>query len=86
LGARARKGGYVMRPNEGEQWRGDIWVRKSESWGRWWRRVRGEQKEFEVEDVDEGSTRETGRMWWGGEQSRKSTLQGAERRPLLEGN
>ncbi|KAH8731999.1 hypothetical protein GQ44DRAFT_698332 [Phaeosphaeriaceae sp. PMI808] len=35
--SRARRGGYVIYPNE-EQWRGEIWVRRSESWSVWWRR------------------------------------------------
>jgi hypothetical protein len=82
LGTRASKGGYVVQPND-EQWKEDVWVRQSESWGKWWRRLRGEQKEFEVEEVDQGSTRSTGRMWWGSGRSRKIDFHGAERRPLL---
>ena len=71
LGARAIRGGYVMYENGS----GEIWVRKSEGWRRWWRRVRGEQKEFEVEEVDEG-TGKRGFFWW--------NKRDAERRPLLE--
>lgn len=41
---------------------GEIWVRK-ESWGKWWRRVTGQQKEYEVEEVD-GGTNEIGWNWW----------------------
>jgi hypothetical protein len=82
LGTRASKGGYVVQPND-EQWKEDVWVRQSESWGKWWRRLRGEQKEFEVEEVDQGSTRSTGRMWWGSGRGRKIGFHGAERRPLL---
>ncbi|KAJ4993473.1 hypothetical protein SVAN01_01021 [Stagonosporopsis vannaccii] len=41
---------------------GEIWVRR-ESWGRWWRRITGQQKECEVEEVDEG-TQERGWNWW----------------------
>jgi hypothetical protein len=87
LGSQARKGGYVVRPNEHEQWKGDIWVRESEGWGKWWRKIRGEQKEFEIEAVDDGVTRDTGRMWWGGGVSRgENGSMSAERRPLLDGN
>jgi hypothetical protein len=41
---------------------GEIWVRK-ESWGKWWRRITGQQKEYEIEEVDEG-TPERGWNWW----------------------
>lgn len=75
-----------MYPNEEQQWKGDLWTRRSENWGKWWRRVRGEQKEFEVEEVDAGSTRETGRKWWGGGRSPKTATQDAEWRPLLGNN
>ncbi|OAL04415.1 hypothetical protein IQ06DRAFT_214215 [Phaeosphaeriaceae sp. SRC1lsM3a] len=83
LGLRARRGGSVVYPGE-QQYEGDIWVRKSESWGHWWRRVRGEQKEFEVEEVDDGSARETGRFWWNGGNRHQSDSRGTERAPLLE--
>jgi hypothetical protein len=71
LGARASRGGYVIHEDGSE----DIWVRKSEGWRRWWSRVRGEQQEFEVKEVDEG-TRKRGFFWW--------NTRNAERRPLLE--
>jgi hypothetical protein len=70
LGARASRGGYVIF----EDGTGGVWVRKSEGWGKWWRRVRGEQKEFEVEVVDDG-TRKRGFFWW--------NTRDQERRPLL---
>lgn len=73
----------MVYPGE-QQYEGDIWVRKSESWGHWWRRVRGEQKEFEVEEVDDGSARETGRFWWNGGNRHQSDSRGTERAPLLE--
>lgn len=72
-------------PNDEGQWKGDIWVRRSESWGRWWRRVNGDQKEFEVEEMDDG-TPERGRTWWAGGNNGKIAPHGAERRPLLEGD
>lgn len=51
---------------------GEIWVRK-ESWGKWWRRITGQQKEFEVEEVDEG-TGERGWNWW---RAAKQTINGS---------
>lgn len=76
----------MIRPND-EQWEGNAWVRRSESWGRWWRRVNGDQKEFEVEEVDEeASPRQTGRLWWGTGRGRKVGFRGSERRPLLDGD
>jgi hypothetical protein len=86
MGLRARRGGYVVYSSEEEQLKGDIWVRRAESWGKWWRRVQEEQNEFEVEEVDHGSTRATGRMWWNGEPSQETATQDAERRPLLGAN
>jgi hypothetical protein len=83
LGVRAQKGGYVVYPGEEERYKEDVWVRRSETWGEWWRRIRGEQKEFEVEDVDEGSTRGTARSWWGNWTGRENAHQTTERRPLL---
>jgi hypothetical protein len=83
ISLRARRGGYVAYPGEEEQLKGDIWVRRGESWGKWWRRVRGERKEFEVEEVDDGSTRETSRMWWNGEATQETATPDAERIPLL---
>jgi hypothetical protein len=85
FGVRARKGGYVVYPSEEERYQGDVWVRRGETWGKWWRRIRGEQKEFEVEDVDEGSTRGTARSWWGSGNGRENGHQATERRPLLDG-
>ncbi|KAF2023617.1 hypothetical protein EK21DRAFT_105200 [Setomelanomma holmii] len=85
LGLRARRGGWFVYEEQVVRDE-DVWVRKSESWGKWWRRVRGEQKEFEVEEMDEGSPRETGRTWWRGVRAAGSEIRGAERRPLLDGD
>lgn len=71
LGARASRGGYVVY----EDGRSGVWVRKGEGWGQWWRRMRGEQREFEVEEVDDG-TRKRGFFWWNTREE--------ERRPLLQ--
>jgi hypothetical protein len=75
----------MVYPSADDLLQGEIWVRKSESWGTWWRRVRGEQKEFEFEEIDDG-TPKRGKAWWGVGESRKSGFRSAERRPLLEGD
>jgi hypothetical protein len=74
LGGRASKGGYAVY----EDGTGGVWVRKSEGWKQWWRRVSGEQKEFEIEEVDNG-TPKWGFFWWN-----KSANSEAEERPLLD--
>jgi hypothetical protein len=74
LGASASKGGYAVY----EDGTGGVWVRKSEGWAKWWRRMRGEQKEFEVEEVDDG-TPKRGFFWWNQNANRE-----AEWRPLLD--
>ncbi|KAH7349009.1 hypothetical protein BKA66DRAFT_477104 [Pyrenochaeta sp. MPI-SDFR-AT-0127] len=79
LGLRAKNGGWTLY----EDGSGEVWVRRGENWAKWWRRMRGEQKEFEVEEVDEGAPRR-GRLWWGSGKGRKIGFNGAERRPLLE--
>jgi hypothetical protein len=86
LSTRARKGGYVVRPNEHDRWKGGVWVRKSGACKKWWRGIRGAQKEVEVEEVDGGATGNTGRMWWGSGVTRENGFMGAERRPLLDDN
>ena len=71
MGLRAWRGGYIVCPNDEEPWKGDIWVRRSEDWGNWWRRLRGVQKEFEIQEVSDNSLQQT------------RGIQSAERRPLL---
>ncbi|KAF2871103.1 hypothetical protein BDV95DRAFT_494640 [Massariosphaeria phaeospora] len=48
LASRARTGGWVVYEDRS----GEVWVRKAESWGAWWRRMRGKQYEAEVIEVD----------------------------------
>ncbi|KAF2113598.1 hypothetical protein BDV96DRAFT_496129 [Lophiotrema nucula] len=55
--SRAKKGGWVVYGDGSEE----VWVRKSGSWGRWWRRVIGRSKEDEILMLD-GGTKE--RSWW----------------------
>lgn len=74
---KARKGGWRIH----EDGTGEIWVRRSEGWGKWWRRVRGEEREFEVEEVDEG-TPERGWFLWGAGMRRENGS-ASERRSLL---
>ncbi len=78
-GVRGKNGGYVVY----EDGSGEIWVRRSESWAEWWRRVRGKQGEFEIEEVDEG-TPERSWFWWRRIDSGKSKPKVGERRPLLQ--
>jgi hypothetical protein len=80
----ARKGGFVLYPNDEESWKGELWVRRKEGWVKRLRRIRGDQKEFEVIEVGDGSTRDIVKRWWGGRSSKQSDLQSTERRPLLE--
>ncbi|KAH4104519.1 hypothetical protein HBI52_222350 [Parastagonospora nodorum] len=82
VGFRARRGGYVVCPNDEESWKGDVWVRRSESWVDLWRRMRGGQKTFEIEEVDD-SFREPRRISTRGGSSKCGGMQSAERRPLL---
>jgi prepilin-type processing-associated H-X9-DG protein len=79
ISARARKGGYVLYADG----HSEVWERKSEGWGTWWRRARGEEREFEVVDVDNG-TRKRGFFWLNTTSGRKNVNGNAERRPLLD--
>lgn len=78
----ARKGGWTVFGDGSEE----VWARKSESWGRWWQRMRGKLGDDEAEEVD-GGTKE--RSWWawiGGWRKQKesaSEREVAETRPLL---
>ncbi|KAF1833965.1 hypothetical protein BDW02DRAFT_499367 [Decorospora gaudefroyi] len=71
-GIRGSKGGYVIR----EGGSGEVWVRSSEGWTKWWHRTRGKQTDSEVKAMDEG-TRKRGSSWW------NTRERAAERRPLL---
>jgi hypothetical protein len=73
LNVRAGKGGYVV---HGDGISG-VWVRKSEGWAKWWRKVRGEQEEFEIEEVDGGMSKRGFFRW------NKGVGKEVERRPLL---
>lgn len=77
LALRARRGGYRIH----QDGTGEIWVRKSEEWSKWWRRVRGEQTEFEVEEIDEG-TPTRGWNWWAAGKRARGGVHDA-RTPLL---
>ncbi|KAF2245840.1 hypothetical protein BU26DRAFT_399180, partial [Trematosphaeria pertusa] len=54
---KVRKGGWVVYADGRE----GVWVRRKEGWGRWWRRVRGQEREREALVID-GGTRD--RSWW----------------------
>lgn len=58
---RARKGGWIVVVDGDGTRREGVWRRKSETWGAWWRRMRGKPREREILEVD-GGTGERG--WW----------------------
>ncbi|KAF2646900.1 hypothetical protein P280DRAFT_495124 [Massarina eburnea CBS 473.64] len=76
--ARARKGGWTVYGDGSEE----VWVRKGETWGRRWRRMRGEPRDDEVEELDGGTKERSWRFWriWRKDHLR---LDGPERTPLL---
>ncbi|KAF2125437.1 hypothetical protein P153DRAFT_324741 [Dothidotthia symphoricarpi CBS 119687] len=59
----------------------EIWVRKGESWGRWWRRLDGDEREFEVEEVDGGTAERSWHAWGAGGRGQNGSA--GERRSLL---
>ncbi|KAF2650493.1 hypothetical protein K491DRAFT_608700 [Lophiostoma macrostomum CBS 122681] len=79
--ARARKGGWVVNGDGSE----DVWIRRGESWGKWWRRVRGREREEEILMIDGGTSE---RSWWTWRivfQKKRIALGGSdERRALLQ--
>lgn len=63
---------------------GEVWVRKGESWGKWWRRARGKEREDEVEIIDDGAKERSWWMWRNVFRPRRlNRSQTGERRPLL---
>ena len=58
---RAQKGGWYVEVIEDVGGVGDsfrragVWTRSGPSWGTWWRRLRGTEKEDEVIEVDQGT-------------------------------
>jgi hypothetical protein len=77
--SRARKGGWIVYGDGRET----IWVRKSQSWGRWWRLLTGRPREDEVLEVD-GGTEERSWWAWGNVSKRRDVRYGEPaRRPLL---
>lgn len=78
---KVRKGGWVVYADGRE----GVWVRRKEGWGRWWRRVRGQEREREALVID-GGTRD--RSWWAwarwrGFDGRGGSAQVPETTPLL---
>ncbi|KAH7071221.1 hypothetical protein BKA63DRAFT_517549 [Paraphoma chrysanthemicola] len=82
LGWRSRRGGWIMYGEEIVRVE-DVWVRSSVSWGTWWRKRTGEQKEFEIDEIVDGSPRKNGKTWWTSLRLWRPEGQGAESRPLL---
>lgn len=81
-----RKGGWVVYGVGTEE----VWVRKGEAWGVWWRRVRGVQRAEEEVVVDgedgDSTVRQRKRSWWGlGRGGSRSFIEvEEEERPLLD--
>ena len=79
LAARAGKGGWVVYQDGS----GEVWARRSESWGTWWRRLRGTPREEEELVLDQGTDERSKWVWWTWGKDRKSAQEAEERRPLL---
>lgn len=77
LASRARKGGWVVYGDGNEE----IWVRQKQSWGHWWRRTIGKQREDEVLVVDGGMEERSRWFWWNG--IKRYDRNDQERRALL---
>ncbi|KAH7135210.1 hypothetical protein B0J11DRAFT_517844 [Dendryphion nanum] len=80
LALKARKGGWIAY----EDGTGEVWVRKGEGIGRWWRRIRGHPNENEELVLDDGAT-ERSRWWWRTviHRSKQRADDEDERRPLF---
>ncbi|KAF2703418.1 hypothetical protein K504DRAFT_463480 [Pleomassaria siparia CBS 279.74] len=77
IGISAQKGGWVVY----EDGTGEVWVRRSEGWGRRWRRMRGREREEEEELLDDGVEERSKWVWWNLFGKRRSVrLEGDERR------
>ena len=75
---RSRKGGYVLF----DDGTGEIWVREGEDWSRWWRKLSGNQRKFEIEDVDNRSFKDR-RPRRNTKNKTQVAGDGSERTPLL---
>jgi hypothetical protein len=82
LSIRSAKGGWVVYEEEIVR-RGEIWVRKPEGWGPWWRRMRGQQRESEVLIVDDGARERSKWVWWNVFGSRSQNEGNTEERRAL---
>jgi hypothetical protein len=81
--ARAGKGGWTVYGENVER-REEVWKRKAESWGRWWRKMTGRLREDERLVLDDGIEERSKWVWWSMfSQGRRATDQ-SERRPLLQ--
>ena len=77
---KARRGGWVAYQDGS----GEIWVRREESWGAWWRKVIGRPKEEEELLVDDGVEERSKWVWWNlFVKKRLVRLRSEDTRPLL---
>ncbi|PVI04318.1 hypothetical protein DM02DRAFT_518944 [Periconia macrospinosa] len=75
---RAARGGWIIHGDGREE----VWVRKGESWGKWWRRWRGQLRDEQTQELDGGIGDRSWRFWRGFWKN-DTTARGAERQPLL---
>ncbi|KAF2734643.1 hypothetical protein EJ04DRAFT_436720 [Polyplosphaeria fusca] len=77
---KAKKGGWIVYGDGSEE----VWVRRRESWDRWWRRIRGAPREEEQLVVDDGTEERSKWTWWTwGKGPHQLDTTRDERRPLL---
>ncbi|CAI6306138.1 unnamed protein product [Periconia digitata] len=76
---RARRGGWVVYGNGREE----VWSRKGENWRRWWRRMRGQIRDDETEELDNGTWERSWRFWNGAPKHHPIRSNGSETQPLL---
>ncbi|KAF1962553.1 hypothetical protein CC80DRAFT_512696 [Byssothecium circinans] len=76
--SKARNGGWIVYGDGSEA----VWTRKSESWGHWWRRMTGQSRDDEVQEIDRG-TRERSWQFWRSWRKDHSRLDRPEATPLL---
>jgi hypothetical protein len=62
LSLRSARGGWTVYEEEIVR-RGEVWERKPEGWGSWWRRMRRKQKENEILIVDDGAQERSRWVW-----------------------
>ncbi|KAF2465219.1 uncharacterized protein BDR25DRAFT_270741 [Lindgomyces ingoldianus] len=78
---KAGKGGWIVYADGS----GEVWFRRKESWGRWWRRTRRRSREEEELVVGEGTGERLRWFWWVWRKERRAAEPEAEERTALLG-